>query len=144
MKVQPSRQRRGHFILYNCLILGNTKYKGVRRISCDPFPNKLFYWTNKMDLVFIRPLGVQPGGFVLTPHSVWYCRVLLLFSTSALTDTGSKKLIVRYSGCQHLVHSTVPNNGDRERCASKKWMIEWMPGPLISSRFLLFQVSAGV
>ena len=43
-----------------------------------------------MDLVFVRPPGVQPGGFVLTPASVWYCRVLLLFSTSVVTDTGSK------------------------------------------------------
>ena len=43
-----------------------------------------------MDLVFVRPPGVQPGGFVVTPDSVWYCRVLLLFSASALTDTGSK------------------------------------------------------
>ena len=43
-----------------------------------------------MDLVFVRPPGVQAGGFVLTPDSVWYCRVLLLFSVSALTDNGSK------------------------------------------------------
>ena len=43
-----------------------------------------------MDLVFIRPPGVQPGGFVLTPDPVWYCSVLLLFSASALTDTESK------------------------------------------------------
>ena len=43
-----------------------------------------------MDLVFVRPPGVQPGGFVLTPDSVWHCCILLLFSASALTDTGSK------------------------------------------------------
>ena len=43
-----------------------------------------------MDPVFVRPSGVQPRGFFLTPASVWYCRVLLLFSASALTDTGSK------------------------------------------------------
>ena len=43
-----------------------------------------------MDPVFVRPPGVEPRGFVLTPASVWYCRVLLLFSASALTDTGSK------------------------------------------------------
>ena len=35
-------------------------------------------------------MSIQPGGFVVTPDSVWYCRVLLLFSASALTDTGSK------------------------------------------------------
>ena len=43
-----------------------------------------------MDLVFVRPPGVQPGGFVLTPDSLWYCHVLPLFSASALIDTGSK------------------------------------------------------
>ena len=88
--MQTSYKRSGHFALYNCLTLGHTKYEGVQRIYCDPFPNKKFYGTNRMDLVFVRPPGVQPGGFVVTPDSVWYCRVLLLFSASALTDTGSK------------------------------------------------------
>ena len=53
-----------------------------------------------MDRVFVRPPGVQPGGSVLTPDSVWYCHVLLLFSASAVTDTGS--LIVDWS--QHSKH----------------------------------------
>jgi hypothetical protein len=43
-----------------------------------------------MDLVMIRPPGIQPGGFVISPDSVWYARVLLLFSASVSTDTGSK------------------------------------------------------
>ena len=30
------------------------------------------------------------GVFVVSPDSVWYARVLLLFSASATTDTGSK------------------------------------------------------
>jgi hypothetical protein len=30
------------------------------------------------------------GGFVVSPDSVWYAQVLLLFSASAATDTGSK------------------------------------------------------
>ena len=38
----------------------------------------------------IRPPGIEPGGFVVSPDSVWYARVLLLFSASAATDTGSK------------------------------------------------------
>ncbi len=29
-------------------------------------------------------------AFVVSPETVWYARVLLLFSTSAMTDTGSK------------------------------------------------------
>jgi len=51
----------------------------------------MFYGNNRMDLAFVRPPGVQPGEFVLVPDSVWYCRGLLLFSTSTLTDTGSKR-----------------------------------------------------
>ena len=38
----------------------------------------------------IRPPGIKNGAFVVTPDSVWYARVLLLFSASAQTDTGSK------------------------------------------------------
>ena len=55
-----------------------------------PFPPKKLYDAHRMDLVFVRPPGVQARGFVMTPDSEWYCRVLLLFSASALTDTGSK------------------------------------------------------
>ncbi len=43
-----------------------------------------------MDLVMIRPQGIDNGAYVVTPDSVWYARVLLLFSASAATDTGSK------------------------------------------------------
>ena len=91
LELKTSRKRTGHFALYNCMILGHTKYEGVQRVYCDPFPRKLFYGSNRMDLVFVRPPGVQPGGFTPTPDSVWYCQVLLLFSASALTDTGSKR-----------------------------------------------------
>ncbi len=39
----------------------------------------------------ISPPGIEPGGFVVSPDSVWYARVLLLFSASAAaTETGSK------------------------------------------------------
>ena len=38
----------------------------------------------------VRPPGIEPGWFVVSPDSVWYARVLLLFSASAATDTGSK------------------------------------------------------
>jgi hypothetical protein len=38
----------------------------------------------------IRPPGIDTGAFVVSPDSVWYARVLLLFSASAMTDTGSK------------------------------------------------------
>ena len=45
-----------------------------------------------MDLVMILPQGIDNGAFVVTPDSVWYARVLLLFSASAAMDTGSKFL----------------------------------------------------
>ena len=38
----------------------------------------------------IRPPGTDNGAFVVTRDSVWYSRVLLLFSASAQSDTGSK------------------------------------------------------
>ena len=38
----------------------------------------------------IRPPGIDNGAFVVSPDTLWYARVLLLFSASAMTDTGSK------------------------------------------------------
>ncbi len=38
----------------------------------------------------IHPPGIDHGGFVVMTDSVWYSWVLLLFSESAQTDTGSK------------------------------------------------------
>ncbi len=43
-----------------------------------------------MDFVMIQPLGIDNEAFVVSPDTVWYARVLLLFSASAVTDTGSK------------------------------------------------------
>ena len=43
-----------------------------------------------MDLVMIRPPAIDNGAFIVSLKSVWYARVLLLFSASAVTDTGSK------------------------------------------------------
>ena len=90
LELQESAQRKGHFALFNCLVLGHTKYRGVQRVYCNPFPTKMFYGSHRMDLVMIRPPGIDNGAFVVSPESVWYARVLLLFSASAMTDTGSK------------------------------------------------------
>ncbi len=38
----------------------------------------------------ITPPGVDNGAFIVTPETVWYALVLLLFSASAATETGSK------------------------------------------------------
>ncbi len=57
---------------------------------CNPFPQKPFYGSHRLDPVMSRPPGIEPGGFVVSPDSVWYAHVLLLFSASAATNTGSK------------------------------------------------------
>jgi len=90
LEMQESAQRKGHFALFNCLVIGHTKYKGVQRVYCNPFPAKTFHGCHRLDLVMIRPPGIDNGAFVVSPDSVWYARVLLLFSASAMTDTGSK------------------------------------------------------
>ena len=90
LEFQESAKRKGHFALFNCLVLGHTKYNGVQRVYCNPFPAKPFHGSHRLDMVIIRPPGIDNGGFVVSPDTVWYARVLLLFSASAMTDTGSK------------------------------------------------------
>ena len=90
LELQQSLKRTGHFRLFNCLVLGSSKYSGVQRLYSDPFPKKLFHGRNRQDLALLRPPGIDPGGFTLTPDSVYYCKILLLFSFSSMTDTGSK------------------------------------------------------
>jgi hypothetical protein len=107
LELRHSDARTGHFCLFHCLVIGHSKHQGVQRVYCDPFPKKLFHGANRQDLVFIRPPGIENGGFVLKPDSVWYCRVLLLFSFSAMTDTGSRSfdcalisVMERYEGAR--------------------------------------------
>ncbi len=90
LEFQESSIRKGHFAMFNCLVLGHTKYNGVQRVYCNPFPAKPFHGSHRLDMVIIRQPGVDNGGFVVSPDTVWYARVLLLFSASAMTDTGSK------------------------------------------------------
>jgi hypothetical protein len=90
LELKDSAQRKVYFALYNCLVLGHTKYNGVQRVYCNQFPAKPLSGSYQLDLVMILPPGIDNGAFVVTPDSVWYARVLLLFSASAQTDTGSK------------------------------------------------------
>ena len=78
LEVQDSAKRRGHFALFNCLVLGHTKYKGVHRVYCNLFPKKMFYGSHRMDPIIIRPPGIDNGAFVVSPETVWYARGLLL------------------------------------------------------------------
>jgi hypothetical protein len=90
LELQDSARHKGHFALHNCFVLGHTQYTGVQRIYCKPFPAKPFYGSYRLDPVMIRPPGIDNRAFVVSPETVWYARVLLLFSASAKTDTGSK------------------------------------------------------
>jgi hypothetical protein len=89
-KIRP--HARVIFALFNCLVLGNTKYNGVQRVYCNPFPEKTFHGSHrfKLDIVMLRPPGVDNCAFIVSPETFWYAGVLLLFSASAATDTGSK------------------------------------------------------
>ncbi len=88
LEFQQSAKRKGHFALYNCLVLGHTKYNGVQQDYCNPFPAIPFY--SCLDMVMIRQPGIDNGCFVVLPDTGWYAQVLLLFSASAMTDIGSK------------------------------------------------------
>ena len=83
-ELQELAKRKGHFAvkfaLYNCLVLGHTRYKGVQQVYCNPFPSKMFHGSHCMDSVMIRQQGVDNGAFVVSPETVWYARVLLLSS----------------------------------------------------------------
>ncbi len=59
---------------------------------CNPSQAKTFYASHSLDIVMIRPpaSGIDNGAFVVSPDTVWYARVLLLFSAAAATDPGSK------------------------------------------------------
>ncbi len=58
----------------------------------------------------IRPLGIDNGWFVVSSDSVWYARVLLLFSTSGQSDTESKTF--RCTPVSTLETYDDPENGD--------------------------------
>ncbi len=44
-ELQHSARSKGHFALYNCLVLGHTKYNRVQRVYCNPFPQKPYHDT---------------------------------------------------------------------------------------------------
>ncbi len=65
LEPQQSAKRTGHFARFNCLVLGHTKHSKVQRVYSNPFPKKTFYSWHKMDLVMIRPPGIEAGAFVV-------------------------------------------------------------------------------
>ena len=63
LELQDSATRKGHFALFNCLVLGHTKYNCVQRVYCNPFLAKTFHGSYRLDIVRIRPLGIDNGDF---------------------------------------------------------------------------------
>ena len=59
------RSDKGHFALYNCLVLGHTEFSGVPRIYCNPFPAKTFYGRHRLDPVMIQPPGIDNRALVV-------------------------------------------------------------------------------
>ncbi len=90
LELTDSALHKGYFALYNYLVLGHTKYSGVQRVYCYLFPSKPFHGCHLLDPVMICPPGTDNGAFVVSPDSVWYARVLLLFTATSQTDTGLK------------------------------------------------------
>jgi hypothetical protein len=65
-----------------------------------------------MDPVMFRPPGIDNGAFVVSPETVWYARVLLLFSASAMADTGSKSFDCALVSTLETVTYDEPENGN--------------------------------
>ncbi len=53
---------------------------------------------------------IDNGAFVISPETVWYARVLLLFSASAMTDTGSKSFDCAFVSTLEKYDDTVNGN----------------------------------
>ena len=109
---------KGHIALFRSLLIGNLKFPGVRRVQSWPFVGKTLGNSNRQDLVFIRPPGIQEGGFELRLDNVWFCRVLLLFKIKTQTDSGLKELectyvsvLEQYTGRRipgmHILHTLI-------------------------------------
>lgn len=69
-------------------MIGHTEHEGVQRVMSHPFKGKLFHKANRQDLVFVRPPGARDWHLSMT--TIWYCKVLLLFSFETNTDDGFK------------------------------------------------------
>lgn len=80
---------------------------------------------HRQDLVFVRPPDMQEG-FKLSMKSVWFCKVLLLFTFETRTDSGIKKHKCAF------VSVMWEYEGD-QRPGSKSILIIWMCNRNISN-----------
>ena len=87
---RSSVRRVGQFQIFSVLSIGHTTLPGFQRILSFPFSVKRYRTTNRQDLVFVRPPDAGKD-FRVSINTVWYCRVLLLFSFYTSTDSGIKR-----------------------------------------------------
>ncbi len=78
-----------HFQLFSVLSIGHKQLPGFQRVISRPFHAKRYRGANRQDLVFVRPPDAGKD-FPVSINTVWYCRVLLLFSFYTSTDSGIK------------------------------------------------------
>ena len=73
-------------------LFGDWSYQTQRCTSglLQSISGEQFHGSHSLDVVIIRPPGIDNCAFVVSPDTLWYARVLLLFSASAATDIGSK------------------------------------------------------
>lgn len=94
LTVRKALKDDGHFRLFGTLSIGHEFHPGFQRVQCWPFKGLLYYGANRQDHVLVRPPNTD--NFKLTPDSVWYCKVLLLFDVEANTDSGPKQYRCAY------------------------------------------------
>jgi hypothetical protein len=70
----------------------------VQRVLSNPFAHKLGKKNspNRQDLVFVRPPDQAASGVRLSMESVWFCKVLLIFTFQSHTDSGIKQHTCAY------------------------------------------------
>jgi hypothetical protein len=108
LEFKQSAGRKGHLALYKGLVIGHTKNNGVQRVYCNPFPKKLFYGSHRLeslDLVMIWPTGINHGGFVVSPDTVWYAWFCSSFLSQPKPTRAPRRLIVL--SCRRWKHTTI-------------------------------------
>jgi hypothetical protein len=107
LQPQESAKRKGHFALYNCLVLGHTKnnLKGVQRIYCNPFPAKPFYGSDRLDFVMIRPPGIDHGAFQ-SGMPGYYSFFCLCYNRHWIQVLRTRTCVK--SDCRCWKHTTIP------------------------------------
>ncbi len=70
LELQNLAKQKGHFALFNCLVLVHTKHNCVQLVYCNPFPEKTFHGSHSLEIVVIGPPDIDNGAFVVSPDTV--------------------------------------------------------------------------